>query len=97
MRLHMLTIQKIIGIERRFSLVGFKYIGHNKFKKVGIEDAELFADKASVLVHAIAKQENGRKKNVQILLNCFDESGKRTNNYDLRLALPFTLRALAAL
>lgn len=91
-----MRIQKIIGIEWHFSLVGFNYIGHNKFKKVGIEDAELFADKKSVLVHAIAIQENGRKKNVQLLLNVFDEKGRRSNNYDLRLALPFVLRGMAA-
>ena len=92
----MLRIQKIVGIERHFSLVGFNYIGHNKFKKVGIEDAELFADKKSALVYAVAIQENGRKKNVQLLLNVFDEYGKRSNNYDMRLELPLILRAMAA-
>lgn len=93
----MLRVQKIVGIERHFSLAGFVYAGHNKFKRVGIEDAELFADKKSVLVHAVAIQEhNGRKKNVQIFLNVFDEYGRRSNNYDMRLELPLTLRGMAA-
>ena len=92
----MLRVQKIIGIERHFSLAAFKYAGHNKFERVGLEDGELFADKKSVLVHAIALQENGRRKNVQIFLNVFDETGKRTNNYDTRLVLPATLRGMAA-
>lgn len=91
-----MRIEKIIGFERHFSFVGFTYAGHNKFKKVGIENAELFADKKTVLVYAVCRQANGRRKNVQILLNAFDESGKRTNNYDMRLALPLTLRAMAA-
>ena len=93
----MLRIQKIVGIERRFSLAAFKYAGHNKFERVGLEDGELFADKKSVLVHAVAIQEhNGRRKHVQIFLNVFDETGKRSNNYDTRLELPLTLRGMAA-
>ena len=92
----MLRIQKIVGIERHFSLAAFKYAGHNKFERVGLENGELFADKKSVLVHAVAVQENGRRKNVQIFLNVFDECGRRTNNYDLRLELPAMLRGMAA-
>mgnify|MGYP003587155621 CR=1 FL=1 len=92
----MLRIQKIIGIERHFSLAAFKYAGHNKFERVGLDDGELFADKKSVLVHAVAIQENGRRKNVQIFLNVFDEYGKRSNNYDMRLELPLILRGMAA-
>ena len=92
----MLRIQKIIGIERHFSLAAFKYAGHNKFERVGLDDGELFADKKSVLVHAVAIQENGRRKNVQIFLNVFDEYGKRSNNYDMRLELPLILRSMAA-
>lgn len=87
----MLRVQKIIGIERHFSLAALVYKGHNKFKRVGLEDGQIFADKKSTLVHAVAIQENGRKKNVQIFLNVFDEYG-----HDTRLVLPQTLRGMAA-
>ena len=89
-------IEKIIGIESHFSFAGFTQAKHNKFKRVGIEDAFYFADSKTRLVHAIARHESGRRASVQLLLNAFDETGKRVNDFDMRLALPSTLRQYAA-
>ena len=91
-----MQIEKIIGIECHFSLAGFSEAKHNKFRRVGIEDAYYFADAKTRLVHAIARHESGRRASVQLLLNAFDETGKRVNDFDMRLALPSTLRQYAA-
>lgn len=91
-----MKIVQIIGIENHFSLAGFAQAKHNKFRRVGIEDAYYFADAKTRLVHAIARHESGRRANVQLLLNAFDETGKRLNDFDMRLALPSTLRQYAA-
>lgn len=91
-----MQIERIVGIEHHFSFVGFTAAKHNKFKRVGIEDAYYFADKKTRLVHAIARHKSGRRANIQILLNAFDETGKRINDFDMRLALPSHLRQYAA-
>lgn len=91
-----MQIEKIIGIESHFSLAGFAQAKHNKFRRVGIEDGVYFADAKTRLVHAIARHESGRRANVQLLLNAFDETGKRINDFDVRLSLPYMLRQYAA-
>ena len=91
-----MQIEKIIGIECHFSFVGFAQAKHNKFKRVGIEDGVYFADAKTRLVHAIARHESGRRASVQLLLNAFDETGKRVNDFEMRLRLPSTLQQYAA-
>ena len=94
--INLMYIEKIVGVERHFSLVGFSKAKHNKFRKTGVEDAFYFADSKTTLVHAVARHASGRKANIQILLNAFDKTGQRVNDFDLRLSLPRTLLPYAA-
>lgn len=94
--INLMYVEKIVGVERRFSLAGFSKAKHNKFRKTGLEDAFYFADGKTTLVHAIARHASGRRANIQLLLNAFDETGKRVNDFDTRLVLPRTLLPYAA-